>query len=303
MHPSLYEPLHLQWYPALMLLGYFAGWLLARSRAKAAGIEARHIDNLVLLILVSGLVGARLAARLFYAPHISFIDSFAVWRGGGMVFYGGFIAGALTVLIYARAVRLPIAKLLDVFAPGAAAGLALGRVGCFMVGCCFGDICQLPAQHAALDPRTTYQVQTLPALSPAFVGVQFPEKSDAFKQHQKLGLLEPNSLKSLPVHAVQLYEAVIAGLLAIWLHRRKPLYAGEISIRLLVGYSIARFALEFLRADNQPIYLGMTISQVVSVLLLAIAIWFSLRRTHFQGAAAARIALRRFSTLFGSRPS
>ena len=278
MHPSLFEPLHLQWYPALLLLGYFAGWLLARHRAKAANIGPRHVDNLVLLILISGLVGARLAARLFYSPHISFIDSFAVWRGGGMVFYGGFIAGALTVLIYAKVAKISIPKLLDIFAPGAVAGLALGRVGCFMVGCCFGDICALPSHYAALEPQTAYQVRTLPALSPAFVGVQFPKKSDAFKQHEKLGLLEPTSVKSLPVHAVQLYEALIAGLLAVWLHRRKPLFDGEISIRLLAGYSIARFALEFFRGDNKPIYLGMTISQVTSLLLLAIAIWFSLRR-------------------------
>jgi phosphatidylglycerol---prolipoprotein diacylglyceryl transferase len=302
MHPSLYEPLHLQWYPALLLLGYFAGWLIMRIRAKNAGIDPRHADNLVLLILISGLVGARLAARLFYAPHISFIDSFAVWRGGGMVFYGGFIGGALTALIYARVKKLPIAKFLDVCAPGVAAGLALGRVGCFMVGCCFGDICALPANHS-LDPQTAYQVRTLPILSPEFLGVQFPKKSDAFKQHEKLGLLEPTSVRSLPVHAVQLYEAFIAGALALWLCRRKPLFAGEIAIRLLVGYSIARFALEFLRGDNQPLYLGMTISQVISLLLLAIAIWFAARRTHFQGAAAVRIALRRFNTLFGSRPS
>lgn len=278
MHPLLFEPLHIQWYPAMVLLGYFGGWLLARTRAKHAGIETRHIDNLVLLILITGLIGGRLAARLFYAPNISFIESFAVWRGGGMVFYGGFIAGALTVLVYARAMRLQIPKLLDTFAPGAVLGLAFGRIGCFMAGCCFGDICALPAQHAVLDPQTAYQVRTMPILSPAFVGVQFPKKSDAFEQHQKLGLLEPTSTKSLPVHAVQLYEALIAGLLAIWLHRRKALFDGEIAIRLLVGYSIARFALEFFRGDNKPLYLGMTISQVTSLLLLAIAIWFSLRR-------------------------
>jgi len=212
MHPLLYQTLHIDWYPALVLLGYFAGWLVARTRAKRAGIEPRHIDNLVLLILITGLVGARLAARLFYAPNISFIDSFKVWRGGGLVFYGGFIAGTLTVLIYAWKTRLPIAKILDVFAPGAALGLAFGRIGCFMAGCCFGDICGLPANHVALDPQVAYQVRTIPALSPRFLGVQFPIKSDAFQQHQKLGLLEPTSTKSLPVHPVQLYEAVFAAL-------------------------------------------------------------------------------------------
>jgi phosphatidylglycerol---prolipoprotein diacylglyceryl transferase len=278
MHPFLFEPLHIEWYTAMVLLGYFAGWLLARTRAKRAGIETRHIDNLVLLILITGLVGGRLAARLFYAPNISFIDAFKIWRGGGLVFYGGFVTGSLTVLIYAWRARLPIAKLCDVFAPGAAAGLAIGRVGCFMAGCCFGDICAMPADGATLDPQTAYQVRTVPALSPAFVGVQFPKKSDAFEQHQKLGLLQPTSTKSLAVHPVQLYEAVFAGLLAIWLHRRKALFNGEIAIRMLVGYSVGRFALEFFRGDNRPIYLGMTISQVTSLLLLAIAIWFATRR-------------------------
>jgi phosphatidylglycerol:prolipoprotein diacylglycerol transferase len=278
MHPLLYEPLHIEWYPALVLLGYFASWQLVRRRAKNSGIEPRHIDNLVLLILITGLLGGRLAARLFYAPNISFIDSFKVWRGGGLVFYGGFVGGALTVIGYARVAKLPLVKLLDVCAPGAAIGLAFGRIGCFMAGCCWGDLCLPPTQTAHLDPATEYQVRTLPALSPAFLGVRFPVKSPAFDQHTKLGLLKPTFVKSLPVHPVQLYESAFAFLLALWLHRRKPLFQGEIAIRLLVGYSVGRFVLEFFRADNQPNYLGMTISQVTSVLLLVIAIAFAVWR-------------------------
>jgi phosphatidylglycerol:prolipoprotein diacylglycerol transferase len=278
MHPLLFEPLHIEWYPALVLLGYFAAWQLLRWRAKHSGIEPRHIDNLVLLILITGLMGGRLAARLFYAPNISFIDSFKIWRGGGLVFYGGFIAGVATVIIYARAKKLPLVKLMDVCAPGAAVGLAFGRIGCFMAGCCWGDLCLPPNHPVHLDPATEYQVRTVPALSPAFLGVRFPIKSGAFEQHTKLGLLEPTSLKSLPVHPVQLYEAAFAALLAIWLHRRKPLFQGEIAIRLLVGYSVGRFMLEFFRADNQPIYFGMTISQVTSLLLLAAAILFAVWR-------------------------
>jgi phosphatidylglycerol:prolipoprotein diacylglycerol transferase len=278
MHPLLFEPLHIEWYPTLMLLGYFCGWQLARGRARAAGIEPRHLDNLVLLLLVTGLVGARLAARLFYAPHISFIDSFKVWRGGGLVFYGGFIFGVLTTLIYARATKISVPKFLDACAPGVAVGLAFGRIGCFMAGCCYGDICVPPNHPLALDPAKEYQVHTLPALSPSFVGVRFPRKSDAYEQHRALGLIPPEATRSLPVHPVQLYEAALAFGLALWLHRRKPLFAGEISIRLLAGYSVARFTLEFFRGDNQPIYLGMTISQVISVLVLGVAILAVLRR-------------------------
>jgi phosphatidylglycerol:prolipoprotein diacylglycerol transferase len=206
-------------------------------------------------------------------PNVSFVDAFKIWKGGGLVFYGGFVGGVLATIGYARAKKLPMAKFLDVCAPPVLVGLALGRVGCFMAGCCFGDICLPAGQTVALDPAREYQVRTVPALSPSIVGVQFPKKSDAFAQHSKLGLIDKNATKSLPVHAVQLYEAIIAMALAIWLHRRKPLFAGEISIRLLACYSVARFVLEFFRGDNRPIYWGMTISQVTSLLLLTIAIF------------------------------
>ena len=63
MHPLLFEPLHIEWYPAMVLLGYFAAWQLIRWRAKNSGIEPRHIDNLVLLILISGLLGGRCPCR------------------------------------------------------------------------------------------------------------------------------------------------------------------------------------------------------------------------------------------------
>jgi phosphatidylglycerol---prolipoprotein diacylglyceryl transferase len=269
MHPILFEPLHIEWYTALLLFGYFCAWQLLRRRAKSAGFDPRHADNLVLLILITGLVGGRLAARMFYMPAVSFVDAFKIWRGGGLVFYGGFIAGAATAIVYARAKKLELGKFLDVCAPAVLVGLAFGRIGCFMAGCCFGDLC-VPAP--GLEPTKQYQVYTAPALSPSFLGVQYPRKSDAYRQHAKLGLVDQNAVRSLPVHAVQLYEAAIAFALALWLHRRKPMFAGEIAIRLLAGYSVARFGLEFLRADNQPIYWGMTISQVTSLLLLTAAI-------------------------------
>ena len=293
MHPLLYEPLHIEWYTAALLLGFFFGWLLLRKRAQTAGFDRRHADNLILLLLVAGLVGGRLAARLFYMPNVSFVEAFKIWQGGGLVFYGGFLGGVLATIGYARAKKLPMAKFLDVCSPPVLVGLALGRVGCFFAGCCFGDICVPASQIMALDPEREYQVRTIPALSPSFVGVQFPRNSDAFLQHSKLGLINKEAAtRSLPVHAVQLYEAVIAMALAIWLHRRKPIFDGEIAIRLLACYSVARFVLEFFRGDNRPIYWGMTISQVTSLLLLAMAILSVLRVRSSTPALARQAGVR-----------
>lgn len=291
MRPMLYEPLHIEWYTVMLLLGFFFGWLVMRKRAHGAGINPRHTDNLVILLLISGLVGARLAARMFYMPEVSFLDAFKIWKGGGLVFYGGFILSALTTIAYAKVQKLPMAKFLDVCAPSVLVGLSLGRVGCFMAGCCFGDICLSHNQAIALDPAREYQVRTVAVLSPGFVGVAFPKKSDAFAQHSKLGLIQKDAARSLPVHAVQLYEAALVMALAIWLHRRKPLFDGEIAIRLLACYSVARFVLEFFRGDNRPIYWGMTISQVTSLLLLTVAVLAVWRLRSGRGIRVAPLEL------------
>lgn len=256
----------------MMFLGFFAGWWLARRRAAGTGIAKRHVDNLVLILGMVGPIGARLYARIFYMPQLSFGEALKLWEGGGLVFYGGFICSVAAILAYGAALKLPLRKLCDLLAPSAALGLAFGRIGCFMAGCCWGDLCLPSTQTVALEPAKEYQVRTLPALSPAFLAVQFPVKSEAFKQHAKLGLVTKSETRSLPVHPVQLYEAAFAFAIAIWLARRKPLFDFEISVRLLAAYSVGRFVLEFFRADNQPLYQGMTFSQVTSLVILAVAI-------------------------------
>ena len=248
--------------------------LITRWRAPRCGIKASHIDNLVLLIAVFSLFGARFFSWLFYFP-----PGVSLWRaltdsGGGMVFYGGFLFGLLAVIIYARMARLQLGNMLDVFAPGLALGLAIGRVGCFMAGCCWGDLCVDPAQLSNLPKSTstsTWQVQSRTvdfrsgiSLS---LAVKFPPDAGAYEQHTKLGLLPEDAERSLPVHPVQIYEAVLAfGLcvaLHVWFEKRR--WNGQIVCLAVLGYAGIRFGTEFLRADNVPSYLGLTLSQVISL--------------------------------------
>src|ERR1051326_3864028 len=189
-----------------------------------------------------------------------------------MVFYGGVLFGFLTLLTYAAPTRLSIGNLLDVFAPGLALGLAIGRIGCFMAGCCWGDVC---VDRAALPkvegPVTAWQLQTFPGLSwNGFpLAVRFPKDAGAFEQHSQLGLVATNADRSLPVHPAQLYEAVLAVGLCILLNGsfRKRAWPGQVCCWLILGYAVVRFVVEFFRADNPPIYLGLTLSQVISVVL------------------------------------
>jgi phosphatidylglycerol:prolipoprotein diacylglycerol transferase len=276
MHKLLLEQPSIGSYSALLVAGLFGGYLITRWRAVRSGIKGSHIDNLVLLIAVLSLFGARLFSWLFYFPPGTSLWE-ALWdTRGGMVFYGGMIFGILAIVIYARMTRLELSNLLDVFAPGLALGLALGRVGCYLAGCCWGDVCMDRAQWAnTSDPDLKWQIQTVPPLSAAAfpLAVRFPAGAGAYEQHQKLGFIAAHAQRSLPVHPVQLYEAALALALCVFLHRWFPKrrWHGQIVCLFLFGYAIIRFGTEFFRADNSPAYFGLTLSQVISLMLATLA--------------------------------
>ena len=273
-------------YRLFLLLAFIGGYFLARRSARQCGIERRHIDNILLMLPIVGLAGGRFFSRYFYYPDpLTFWEALKVWKDGGLVFYGGMIFGISAVLIYAGVRRVPVFKLMDALAPSLALGLALGRVGCFMAGCCWGDICADPHQLDKIsEPMTRAQVQTVPFLSKAGfpLAVQFPPDAGALEQHQELGLLPKTAARSLPVHPVQLYEAFAVGVLSLLLYRAltKERLDGDVFWKLGMSYAVIRFTLEFLRADSRPIYFGgTTISQTISIILgLVCLLAFLLRR-------------------------
>jgi phosphatidylglycerol:prolipoprotein diacylglycerol transferase len=291
MHPEFISYPHISSYPVMMLAGFLLGYLMARWRASKMGFEARHIDNLALILLVVGPFGGRFFSRLFYLPDATFWSALKFWDGGGLVFYGGFIFGVGSAAVYSLVHRLSIIQVVDIFSPSVALGLAFGRIGCFMAGCCFGDVCLDPSQLALVnDPAKRHQVQTVPMLSGSWfpLQVRFPVKSEAYEQHLELGLLPAQANRSLPVHATQLYEAAAAFALCLWLNLRfkNRKFPGEVFCALGIGYAGVRFPLEFLRADSPPMYLGMTFSQITSLLiaLTCVLLWINRSRGLVKGA-------------------
>ncbi len=291
MHRELTSFLHLEAYSAFLFLAFLCGHFWARWRARTAAVEPRHIDNLTLLIIFFSLAGARLFSWMFYQKAgTPFLDNFKLWGGGGLVFYGGMLFGFGCVVAYSVMTRISFGKLADIYAPSLALGLGFGRVGCFMAGCCWGDLCA-PGALAGLDPAVIHQVTTVPALSPAGfpLAVTFPPDTGAYQQHSRLGLISANAARSLPVHPAQLYEAVLVFLLAFYLHRlfRRNHFPGEIFARFGMGYGLIRFLVEFLRADNPPQYLGLTLSQVISVIVgLCATFWYCMQKR--TGAASVK---------------
>mgnify|MGYP001825423851 FL=1 len=172
---------------------------------------------------------------------------------------------AVAVFIYSRIARLSFRRVLDVLALPTIAGLMIHRVGCFLAGCCWGDL-------VSSEPVTRFaaQVQTLPFLGGLTNGVSFPPGSLAFEQHVAMGLMGPGAPTSLPVYPVQLVESalLLVVLLALSQIPWRHLPAGLLTVLVICAYATLRFFLEYLRADG-PVVLGnLTITQLQCLLLI-----------------------------------
>jgi phosphatidylglycerol:prolipoprotein diacylglycerol transferase len=129
----------------LVAIGFLAGIMVAVARAKKEGISAETALDICVYVMISSIIGA----RFFYI--IGFFDEFkaniwsifAFWEGG-MVFYGGVIFAAAALVLAAKKNRISALKCLDIASLSAAAGYSIGRIGCYLRGCCYGIKCDTP---------------------------------------------------------------------------------------------------------------------------------------------------------------
>jgi phosphatidylglycerol:prolipoprotein diacylglycerol transferase len=140
MHPILFSlgPLTLRSYGLMMALGFLAGMLLAARLYRRSGKNPEAVYDITAWIMVGGIVGARL---MYVAVQPGeFADQpwavIAIWQGG-MVYYGGLIGACLAAWLWERRHHAGWG-IIDALTPGLALGQALGRVGCFLNGCCYG---------------------------------------------------------------------------------------------------------------------------------------------------------------------
>ncbi len=231
-----------------------AGWLARREK-----LEPEMIYDLALVVFLGGLIGARSFYVIQYwgdKVH-TFADIFKVWQGG-IVLYGSIIGGTLAFFGYRLLRPFPLRPFLDVIAPALVLGIAVGRFGCFLNGCCFGDVCTLPW------------------------AVSFPEPSPPWGAHAAAHLISSDAHWSLPVHPTQLYSVIDGLLLMILLLAYFPLRKrdGQVMALLMITYPITRILIEYLRSDELVFFAGMTISQNISLVLLACGaiFWYSLSR-------------------------
>ncbi|MCK5114029.1 MAG: prolipoprotein diacylglyceryl transferase [Phycisphaerae bacterium] len=143
--PFLDIPLRVFGYGLMLVCGFLTAILFARWRAKRAGEYPDSITYIGMLALLGGVVGARLAYVFkhwdtYSAPGASFSEIFNV-TSGGLIYFGGLAGGAVLVLLALWISKLPMRRFLDIVAPSLMIGLAFGRMGCTLNGCCWGGPC------------------------------------------------------------------------------------------------------------------------------------------------------------------
>jgi len=218
VHPELFHwgALHIRSYGVMLAAAFLVGTWLALREARRLAIDEDKLVNVILIVLVASVLGAR---ALYVMEHVQEFrrewgSALALWQGG-LTLYGGIVAGTVAGLVAARRFGLPMWTVADALTPSLALGTALGRVGCYLNGCCYGRPTHLPW------------------------GVTFPPDSFA-------GLEFGNA----PVHPSQLYFAG-AGLLLFLVTRAlrgRLTVPGTLFWTFIVLFALVRIPLDMTRA-------------------------------------------------------
>jgi len=208
------------------LLGTVLGGIILRRRLIAMGATKAAFLDFILAALAGGAVGARLYyfIPLWVRGKVAFSTLFSSWSDGSG-FYGAFLGGALGIAVTARIKKLPVLRVVDLVSATVPLGYAVGKIGCFLAGCCYG----------------------LPTPS----GVRFAKGSLCYVTQRAAGQIPASAGSSLPVHPIPLYDMIFGFSLfaATWALLRRSTRPGEVFSASLVGYSMYRFFIEFFRDD------------------------------------------------------
>lgn len=229
-------------YSAIGISGILLGWLFAIRHGVTLGKDKDDCTFLYMYGIFGGIIGAKLLPILMNLPaiitHIGELftdpEAFAISWLGGLVFYGGLIGGILGALLYCRIYHLHLTDFLTAVIPAVPLMHAVGRIGCFCAGCCYGRPTDL------------------------WFGVTFTDSLEA-----------PNGIPLIPT---QLIESACLFLLFLFLWRyslrcRRPLH---LLAAYLTIYGILRFLIEFLRGDAIRGFIGpLSTSQWISLAAIA----------------------------------
>jgi len=222
MHPILFKlgSFPVGTYGLILTVGFFLALYLAQTLGRRDGISPDSMSDLAISLLLAGIIGAKvlmIIVDLLGGRSFAQILDPGYLRAGGAI-HGGVIGGVAAFFWRIKKLKMPLAATLDALVPAVALGQAIGRLGCFSAGCCYGTECHLPWSVTFTDPAA--------------------------------GMLSGTPL-GIPLHPVQLYSslasAVILGLLLLaGRHRR---FTGQVVALYFMLEGVARIVVELWRGD------------------------------------------------------
>lgn len=272
MHPILFHagPFTIYTYGVLVAAGVLLGLWYARRQAPRAGLDPDNVWNLGIYMVLVALLLAKVWLVLtgwdYYMAHPREIFSISTFQSGG-TFYGGILGAVATILLYTYVQKMPLLAVLDTFGAALPLGHAIGRLGCFAAGCCYGK----------------------PTSEPW--GVTFSNPAAAELAGTPLGV---------HLHPTQLYEASLEFMnfiFLIWLGGRQR-FRGQMIGAYFMLYGAERGTIEFFRGDpgRTMLFHGSTsLMQLVSVALVfagAFLWWRGMHHAPLTPRAPARAAAK-----------
>ena len=235
--------------------------LLVFVRAKHSGQDVNDYENLAILGIIFGIIGARIYYVIFsWSDYREDIKSVFNIRQGGLAIYGGIIAGFLTAYLYAKVKKLSFWQVADTVCIGFPAGQMIGRWGNFFNREAFGEYTDsLFAMRLPID------------------AVRAGDVTDRMREH----ITAVDGVRTIQVHPTFLYESawclVILVILLVMSYRGKNLFTGQVFLTYLGLYGLGRVLIEGLRTDQLKVG-PVAVSQVLSGVLVILCFGLILRR-------------------------
>ena len=283
MYPIIFEynGFIISSYGLMLMLAFLICNYLLKKYLLSISVDGRIADDIIFYAAIGGILGSKLyyiiEENQVYETYLSIkniiygmvtlngdvlalgISQF----GGGLVFLGGLIGGMISVSLYLYVKNINWFEASDWVAPYLILGHAIGRLGCFFVGDCYGTICDFPWAITFKNglPPTTY----------SNFSIYYPDvfNSDAFK-----ALYNPTATTSdtlIYVHPTQLYESFFGLLIFLYLHtlRKKRKYFGMVMFEYLFLAGFLRFFIEFWRLNPKYLF-DLSGAQIISIIMIAV---------------------------------
>lgn len=246
MYPDLFEigPVPIRFYGLMLAAAFFAGVFYVKLMADRDRKPFEPMLTVAYIMIFGGIIGGRLAYVLFHLDDFSgnwnaTFNPFASGQFGisGLNLYGGVVLAIIGAAVYCRIRKLPILEMFDYFAPPLGLGIALGRIGCLLNGCCFGTPSDLPW------------------------AISFP-----------IGSIPWSVFGESYLHPAQLYSALYGLGLFVGTHYllKNRRFVGQVVAVVLMIEAIFRIAIEYVRYYEDQMY--FTIGETLITYNLAIGV-------------------------------